>query len=51
VQPLIIRGLIEVVGFRNYRTGDGRNGIARGAIYGRFLWRDLTTGLDHEEVI
>lgn len=51
VQPLIQQGLIEVVGFTHFRAGDDRNGMRRGAVYGRFLWRDLTTGEEEEEVI
>lgn len=51
VQPLINQGLIEVVGFTAYRAGDGNNGLQRGAVYGRFLWRDLTTKQEHEERI
>jgi hypothetical protein len=51
VQPLIEQGLIEVVGFTAYRAGDNTNGLMRGAVYGRFLWRDLTTGQEHEERI
>lgn len=51
VQPLIDRGLIEVVGFTAYRQGDGQNGLARGAVYGRFLWRDLTTRQEFKEDI
>lgn len=51
LQPLIDQGLIEVVGFRGYRTGDGSNGLMRGATYGRLLWRDLTTNREHEEPV
>ena len=51
VQPLITLGYIEVVGFRQFAKGDGTNGLQRGAVYGRFLWRDLTTKTEHEELI
>lgn len=51
VQPLIDQGLIEVIGFRGFTAGDDRNGLRRGAIYGRFLWRDLTTNREHQEFI
>jgi len=51
VQPLIAQGLIEVVGFKNFRAGDDKNGMRRGAVYGRFLWRDLTTDQEHEEFV
>ena len=49
VAPLVQRGLIEVIAFREYRKGDGTNGLPRGAIYGRFEWRDLTTRQVFEE--
>lgn len=51
VQSLIARGLIEVVGFFGFRAGDDRNGLARGAIFGKFVWRDLTTGQEHQEFV
>ena len=51
VQPLIIMGLIEVLGFVQAKAGDDKNGLRRGAVYGKFLWRDLTTKIEHEEVI
>lgn len=51
LQPLINQGLIEVVGFSGFVAGDGTNGLARGAVYGRLLWRDLTTGIEHTEFI
>jgi hypothetical protein len=49
VKPLTDRGLIEVKGFRQVTLGSGRNGLERGTIYGHFLWKDLTTGLEHKE--
>lgn len=48
--PLIRTGLIEVLGFDDFRTGNGRNGLMRGATYGRLRWRDLTTRREHEEI-
>ena len=51
VQPLINQGLIEVVGFRNFVAGDDLNGLKRGAVYGVFEWRDLTTKTKHQEYI
>jgi hypothetical protein len=51
VQPLIHLGYIEVLGFRAFVAGDGRNGLQRGAVYGRFLWRDLTTKREHVELV
>lgn len=49
LSPLIIRGLVEVIAFQDGRKGNGRNGLLPGAIYGRLLWRDLTTGQEHTE--
>jgi hypothetical protein len=51
VQPLINQGLIEVVGFDHFVAGDGKNGVPRGRVHGRFRWRDLTTGEEAEELI
>ncbi len=51
VKPLVDQGLIEVIGFRGFATGNARNGLQRGAVYGRFLWKDLTTSQEHEELI
>jgi hypothetical protein len=51
VQSLINQGLIEVIGFTHFVAGDGVNGLNRGAVYGRFQWRDLTTNLEHTEYI
>lgn len=51
VQPLVARGYIEVVGFKEFQKGDGKNGMQRGGVYGRFLWRDLTTKQVHTELI
>ena len=51
VQPLVEQGLVEVVGFTNFVAGTDLNGMRRGAIYGVFRWRDLTTGLAHEEIV
>ena len=51
VSPLVTQGLIEVVGFSHFVAGNDLNGLNRGAVYGRFQWRDLTTGLEHQEVI
>lgn len=51
VQPLVDQGLIEVVGFVGFVAGDDRNGLARGAVYGRFLWRDLSTGEEQTEFV
>jgi len=51
VQPLVAQGLIEVVGFTHFVAGDDRNGLQRGAVYGRFKWRDLTTTQVHEELV
>ncbi len=51
VAPLVRQGLIAVVGFTAYRVGDGENGLPRGAIYGRFVWRDLAIGKNFEELI
>ena len=49
LQPLITSGMIEVLGFIAFKVGDDRNGMRRGAIYGRLRWRDLTTGQEHKE--
>ena len=49
--PLIRLGLVEVVGFTQFKVGDGVNGLNRGAVFGRLEWRDLTTGLEHTEVV
>jgi len=51
VQPLVDQGLIEVVGFSHFTAGDDRNGLKRGAVYGRFRWRDLTADAEFEELI
>ena len=51
VQPLIDQGLIDVIGFTHFVAGNDLNGLKRGAIYGRFTWRDLTTKTEHEEFI
>jgi len=49
--PLIRLGLVEVVGFTQYKVGDGLNGMERGAVFGRLQWRDLTTGQAFTEVV
>lgn len=49
VQPLVDQGLIAVVGFSHFVAGNDANGMKRGAVYGRFLWRDLTTDEEFEE--
>jgi hypothetical protein len=51
LKPLTDRGLVEVKGFVQATVGLGGNinGLERGAIYGRLLWKDLTTGLEHKE--
>ncbi len=51
VQPLISQGLVEVLGFSHFTAGNNRNGLKPGAVYGRFLWKDLTTGQEHEEIV
>jgi hypothetical protein len=51
VQPLVTQGLIEVVGFQGFTAGDGSNGLPRGAAYGRFLWRDLTSKQEYTELV
>lgn len=51
VQPLIDLGYIEVIGFSSFVAGDYKNGLPRGAVYGRFQWRDLTTAEKQEELI
>lgn len=51
LQPLIRAGLIEVLGFSEFRAGDNRNGLPRGAAYGRLRWRDLTTRKEREEFL
>jgi hypothetical protein len=51
LQPLIALGYIEVLGFAAFKAGDDRNGLARGAVYGRLRWRDLTTGQEHKEFV
>ena len=51
VQHLVRQGLIEVVSFKSYRAGDGKNGLMPGAVYGVFEWRDLTTKEEHKEHI
>lgn len=51
VTPLVTQGLVEVVGFTSFVAGNDHNGLQRGAVYGRFLWRDLTTGLAHQELV
>lgn len=49
VKPLIERGMVEVVAFKQFKPGDDRNGMIKGGVYGRFVWRDLTTGQEHTE--
>lgn len=51
VQPLIDLGYIEVLGFSTFIAGNNANGLQRGAIYGRFKWRDLTKTTEHEELV
>lgn len=51
MQPLVDQGLVEVVGFSHFVAGNDANGLKRGAVYGRFRWRDLTTNQPHEEII
>jgi hypothetical protein len=43
LQPLVVRGMIEIVDFVSYKAGNDSNGLPRGAVYGRLQWRDLTT--------
>ena len=51
LQPLIRAGLIEVLGFSQFTIGDDRNGLRRGASYGRLKWRDRTTTREREEFV
>lgn len=51
VQPLVDQGLIEVLGFSHFVAGNNANGLQRGAVFGRFRWRDLTTRQEYEELI
>lgn len=51
VQPLIDLGYVEVLGFSHFVAGNDRNGLRRGATYGRFRWKDLTTGEEHKEIV
>lgn len=49
LEPLVVRGMIEIVDFVGFKTGNDSNGLPRGAVYGRLQWRDLTTGQVFEE--
>ena len=49
--PLVQAGLVEVVGFSQFKAGDGKNGMLPGAVFGRFRWKDLTTKQPYEEII
>lgn len=49
LQPLVVRGMIEIVDFVSYKAGDNTNGLPRGATYGRLRWRDLSTGQEFKE--
>lgn len=51
VAPLVQLGYVEVLGFTSFVVGDNKNGLPRGAIYGRFRWRDRTTALEHTELL
>lgn len=51
LRPLITAGLVEVVGFSQFRAGDGSNGMLPGAVFGRLKWRDLTTKQTFDEVV
>lgn len=51
LRPLITAGLVEVVGFSQFRAGDGTNGMLPGAAFGRLKWRDLTTKQTFDEVV
>lgn len=47
IQPLIDGGIIAVLGFSTFRIGPDGN-LLPGAAWGRFRYRDLTTGLERE---
>jgi hypothetical protein len=51
LQPLISLGYVEVLGFTAFTVGTNRNGLQRGAVYGRLRWRDLTTKQEHTELL
>ena len=51
LQPLIDAKLVEVVGFASFDSSSTNPGLASGRVYGRLLWRDLTTRGEPREVL
>jgi hypothetical protein len=50
LQPLIDARLVELVGFASFKTSSTDKGVSPGRIYGRLLWRDLTTRGEPQEL-
>lgn len=50
LQPLIDARLVEVVGFASFKSSSTDKGVSSGRVYGRLLWRDLTTGGEPQEL-
>lgn len=50
LQTAIDTGLIAVLGFDTFKAGP-RDGLQPGQVYGRLNWVDLSTGVEHSEVI
>ncbi len=51
LQHLINAKIIEVVGFVDYKSSQTDPGLSPGRVYGRLLWRDLTTRGEPRETI
>ncbi len=50
LQPLINARLIEVIGFASFKSSSTDKGVSPGRVYGRLLWRDLTTRGEPQEL-
>ncbi len=51
LQHLIDAKLVEVVGFASFKSSQTDKGLRPGQVYGRLLWRDLTTSDEPREVL
>ncbi len=51
LQHLIDAKLVEVIGFSSFKSSQTDKGLRPGQVYGRLLWRDLSTKGEPKELI
>ncbi len=51
LQPLVDARLVAIVGFSSFESSSTDKGLQPGRVYGRLLWRDLTTRGEPQELL